>query len=225
MKVIEDLGLKIPANSRSDTPRARKHYLVECKCGTRWEVLAENYNAGKITMCKQCQKAIISKTQIKHGGYQNRKPTRLMSIYKNILDRCYKPSCPAYSDYGAKGVTVCDEWLDPDTGFMAFQSWALANGYSDDLVCDKDYLCNELGIYPKIYSPATCQWITKSQNSQYTSRLTEDEQLCLVEKFLNGTTITILAQEYDYTFPRIVYILEKYYAYQRKPNKRTKPLQ
>lgn len=221
MKVIQDLGSKVPANSRSKTPRKRKHLLVECSCGTQWEVLAENYNAGKVTMCKGCQNRIVSKAVDKGQGYKGRKPSYLRTAYNNMLDRCYKPSKIAYKDYGAKGVTVCNEWLDRKTGFKAFKEWSESNGYQEGLVCDKDYLCDKLGISPKIYSPNTCTWMTREENSALTSKLTNEQQLELVAKYPE-TSIKELAKEYGYTYQGILYILEKHKAYQRTPNKRTK---
>ena len=224
MKVIKDLGSKIPVNSRSTNPRARKHLLVECTCGTQWEVMAENYNAGKVTMCKTCQNKLISEVNNKNKGYKNRKPSRLRTIYNNMLDRCYNSSKPAYKDYGAKGVTVCAEWRDSEKGFLAFQEWALTNGYDDNLVCDKDYKCNELGISPKLYSPDTCIWITPEENGGLTSRLPESEQLIIVKRYTNKEAIKSIATDYGYTYQGILYILEKHGAHKRKPNKRTKTL-
>jgi len=40
-----------------------------------------------------------------------------------MIMRCYSKKHPGYKDYGGKGVTVCDEWRDPDTGFEAFFSY------------------------------------------------------------------------------------------------------
>jgi hypothetical protein len=28
------------------------------------------------------------------------------------MNRCRNPKCPAYPDYGERGITVCDEWSD-----------------------------------------------------------------------------------------------------------------
>ena len=81
-----------------------------------------------------------------------------------IIDRCYNPNTKSYKHYGAVGVTVCNEWLDNPQQFI---DWAMANGYESNLVVDKDILCDELNISPKVYSPQTCQWITASENSRY----------------------------------------------------------
>lgn len=84
--------------------------------------------------------------------------------YFGIINRCYNPKAPDYNRYGGKGVTMCQEWLD---SFNLFKEWSLNNGYSSELEIDKDILCDKLGISPKIYSPSTCQWISKSENTAY----------------------------------------------------------
>ncbi len=48
-----------------------------------------------------------------HGKYK----TRLYSILKNVKSRCYNTNYPYYSYYGARGIKVCDEWLND---FMNF---------------------------------------------------------------------------------------------------------
>lgn len=218
MKFIKDLGLKLPAKTFSDNPRMRKHCLLECDCGTQWEALTENYNGGRITMCRLCKNKLIGSIQNKGKGYTNKKPSRIRAVYNNMIDRCYKQNKKAYKDYGAVGVTVCDEWLDKDTGFISFREWSESNGYADNLVCDKDYLCEKLGISPKIYSPSTCTWMTPEENGALTSRLSQKEQSVLVEKYLNNSTVRELSIEYNYTYEGIVYILKKHNVY-KKQNK------
>ena len=75
--------------------------------------------------------------------------SRLYRIWNNMKCRCYTKSSGVYAKYGAKGISVCDEWK---TDFMAFYNWALANGYSDDLQIDRiDFRGN--------YEPSNCRWV------------------------------------------------------------------
>jgi hypothetical protein len=48
--------------------------------------------------------------------------------------RCYNKHEPAYVNYGARGITVCPEWLN---SFEVFRDWALANGYQPHLTIDR----------------------------------------------------------------------------------------
>lgn len=50
----------------------------------------------------------------------------LLQIYRDIKRRCYNPHSVIYSTYGAKGITVCDEWLNDRESFI---KWCMENGY------------------------------------------------------------------------------------------------
>lgn len=43
--------------------------------------------------------------------------TKAYRTWQNMKGRCYYPSSPSYKKYGAKGITVCSEWLN---SFEAF---------------------------------------------------------------------------------------------------------
>jgi len=86
---------------------------------------------------------------------------RLYKIWYDMIDRCQNPNNSSYSNYGARGATVCPEWLGPD-GLSTFIIWAEANGYADGLRLDKDM--GSAGLELDIYSPATCKFVTHAEN-------------------------------------------------------------
>lgn len=83
--------------------------------------------------------------------------TRLYSIYHGMKERCYNKNTQQYKYYGAKGITICDEWLN-ENGVQNFIEWSLNNGYNENLSIDR--IDSKKG-----YSPDNCQWITQKMNS------------------------------------------------------------
>ena len=85
---------------------------------------------------------------------------RLHSIYYNMRDRCNNPKNKKFHRYGARGIKVCEEWLNDISLFI---KWAKANGYHGHLQIDR--INNDGGYYPK-----NCRWVTQKVNSRNTSR-------------------------------------------------------
>lgn len=70
--------------------------------------------------------------------------------HKNMLDRCYNPKNASFKHYGARGISVCDEWK---SSREAFVQWAIAADHADDLSLDR--IDNDKG-----YSPDNCRWVS-----------------------------------------------------------------
>ncbi len=133
--------------------------LVCTECGDKFTVASKavwSYKK-KGTLCKECT---VGPGSVKYRS--------LYSRYQGMIQRCYNINRKEYIDYGARGITVCDEWREDK---QAFFTWAKANGYAVDKQLDKDIGSKELGISPGIYSPETCRFTTKTINSQATRKL------------------------------------------------------
>lgn len=131
--------------------RGQAHYwLCKCECGNTAIVRGGSLAQGtsKSCGCVGRQKTIERST--KHGGYG----TRLYRIWDDMKARCYNHNSISYPNYGAKGITVCEEWKN----FKTFMDWALANGYNDKLTIDRI-------DYNKGYTADNCRWITMMEQS------------------------------------------------------------
>lgn len=141
----------------------------KCACGntTEWignnvVCLAKQNSNPDVPSCGCIRNARAVEVNTTHGYGKH----PLQSVWQAMKQRCYNPKHPEYSMYGAKGVTVCPEWLN-DAG--AFINWALNQGWEKGKHLDKDILSDSLGI-PRIYSPNTCCFISAKANVAYSGR-------------------------------------------------------
>lgn len=88
--------------------------------------------------------------------------TNLNKIFRGMYCRCYDVKEKSYRWYGAKGVKICQEWINNP---KSFEEWALANGYENNLTIDR---IEE----DKDYCPDNCRWITRKDNARYKSTTT-----------------------------------------------------
>ena len=128
-------------------------YLCRCECGKEDLVRQSSLRIGKSIMCHSCA-AKITRNKRTH----ELSGTRLYAIWKGMIRRCRDKSFKAYA---ARGIKVCEEWLDT----RAFHQWAFANGYADDLTIDRINV--DLG-----YSPENCRWIPKANQTENVQLLT-----------------------------------------------------
>lgn len=100
---------------------------------------------------------------------------KLFAVWSSAIDRCHNPNAQAYPNYGARGITVCDEWR---AAFLPFYEWAMENGWKPGLQIDRRD--NDEGYFPGNTRFVTA--IVNQRNRRNNRRLTfNGETKCLIE--------------------------------------------
>ncbi len=88
----------------------------------------------------------------KHGDYK----TKLYGIWASMKQRILNTNHKAYYNYGGRGITICQEWVND---YILFRDWALNNGYSEGLSIDRK-------DPNKGYNSENCEWVTLKENGR-----------------------------------------------------------
>lgn len=129
-------------------------YLCKCDCGNTSIIRGDHLRSGETLSCGCLIKKYGTSKYVKQG--QSTLNKRLYQIYDKMKQRCNNKNTTNYKDYGGRGITICDEWLND---FMVFYDWSMNNGYKDNLSIDRINVDGN-------YEPSNCRWVDmKTQNN------------------------------------------------------------
>lgn len=131
--------------------KKRVYYNCLCECGNERRVAATDLGTPKQQSCG-CLGALNRHKGTTTHGKTN---TPIYNAWIGMKNRCFNPNDRIYQFYGARGITVCQEWLN----FPTFLLWAEASGFQNGLTLErKNYNGN--------YEPSNCTWIPKSDQNK-----------------------------------------------------------
>ena len=145
-------------SKRQNNGKLKYFCLFRCGCGSLFEARFETQKILKSCGCRPKNKI--------HGFYK----TKTYNSWRAMLRRCQDSTAENYSDYGGRGIAVCEEWQK----FEAFLADLGERSEGHTL----DRINNDLG-----YFKSNCRWATYEQqcSNRRSSRRIE----------IDGVTMTV----------------------------------
>ena len=142
---------KLEVLERVANRKSKARWLCQCDCGARKEIQAANLRNGNTRSCG-CGMRTHGMTGMRTHGMTS---TPEYGIWKGMKRRCLNPRDSYWENYGGRGISICERWLNSFENFYA----DMGKRPSPDLSIDR-YPNNDGN-----YEPANCRWATKSQQN------------------------------------------------------------
>ena len=145
--------------------------MIECRCdcGNLTKIYPYQFEDNSILSCG------CLKHRTPYNATHKLSKEKLYHICETIRLKCTSSKSHKYYLYGARGISMCQEWFND---FLAFREWSLSHGYKEGLTIDR--IDNDGN-----YEPSNCRWVdrkTQQRNRRTCKYITYNgETKCLAE--------------------------------------------
>jgi hypothetical protein len=140
------------------------YWMCRCECGNesmvQSSVLSQfirGTGGNRTKQCKECGYAVsgaASASRFTHGLVESSE----YGVWQNMKERCGNPNAAGYANYGGRGISVCDRWLE-------FVNFISDMGFKPSPDSSIDRIDND-----GQYTPINCRWSIPKEQSRNTRR-------------------------------------------------------